>query len=143
MRRFKVNCRMDDDIVEFSIAHNRKYSTNHLWYQEKDDRLMIGVSEYLAIEHGEVLRVVLPQTGLEVEEFGADMFSIWTTDEKLSFPSPFSGQIAEVNGEVEINPDIVNESSYDQGWIILLDPHEIDLETLLEPDEYIEYISEL
>jgi|TARA_B110000211_G_scaffold167051_1_gene188539 glycine cleavage system H protein len=134
---------MDDDIVEFSIAHNRKYSTNHLWYQEKDDRLMIGVSEYLAVEHGDVLRVVLPQTGLEVEEFGADMFSIWTTDEKLSFPSPFSGQIAEVNGEVEINPDIVNESAYDQGWIILLDPHEIDLETLLEPDEYIEYISEL
>jgi glycine cleavage system H protein len=104
---------------------------------------MIGVSEYLAVEHGEVLRVVLPQSGLEVEEFGADMFSIWTSNEKLSFPSPFSGQVAEVNGEVEINPDIVNESAYDQGWIILLDPHEIDLEKLLEPDEYIEYISEL
>ena len=65
---------MDEETVEFNVAHNRKYSTDHLWYQEKDDRLMIGVSEFLKLEIGDVLRVILPQTETEVDE-GDGMFS--------------------------------------------------------------------
>ncbi|MEK9695546.1 MAG: hypothetical protein VW270_07250 [Candidatus Poseidoniales archaeon] len=135
---------MDDDYdyVEFQVAHNRKYSLDHLWYQDKEEKLMIGVSEFLAFDAGEVLRVILPQAETEVDE-GDDLFSIWTSDEKISFPSPFSGVIREVNGEVEINPDLVNDSAYDHGWIIVLEPHAIDMEQLLDPDEYVEYISEL
>ena len=59
---------MDEEVVEFSVAHNRKYSRDHLWYQEKDERLMIGVSEFLAVEIGEVLRVILPQAENEIDE---------------------------------------------------------------------------
>ena len=77
---------MDEEVVEFSVAHNRKYSRDHLWYQEKDDRLMIGVSEFLAVEIGEVLRVILPQAEYEIDE-GRDMFSIWTAEDKVAFPS--------------------------------------------------------
>ncbi|MEC8249793.1 MAG: hypothetical protein VX043_04655, partial [Candidatus Thermoplasmatota archaeon] len=121
---------------------NRKYSTDHLWYQEKDDRLMIGVSEFLKLEIGDVLRVILPQAETEVDE-GDGMFSIWTAEEKKPFPALFSGLIAEVNGEVEINPDLANDSAYDLGWIIILEPHDLDLELLLDPDEYVEYLAEL
>jgi glycine cleavage system H protein len=71
------------------------------------------------------------------------MFSIWTAEEKKPFPAPFSGLIAEVNGEVEINPDLANDSAYDLGWIIILEPHDLDLELLLDPDEYVEYLAEL
>ena len=133
---------MDEEVVEFTVAHNRKYSTEHHWYQEKDEKIMIGISEFLNLEVGDVLRVILPQAETEVDE-GRQMFSVWTTDEKLSFAAPFSGLITEVNGEVEINPDLVNDSAYDHGWIIIIEPHEIDMELLLEPDEYVEYLSEL
>ena len=51
---------MDEEVMEFGIAHSRKYSRDHLWYQEKDDRLVIGISDYLAADIGEVLRVILP-----------------------------------------------------------------------------------
>ena len=74
---------------------------------------------------------------------GDGMFSIWTAEEKKPFPAPFSGLIAEVNGEVEINPDLANDSAYDLGWIIILEPHDLDLELLLDPDEYVEYLAEL
>ena len=76
---------MDEETVEFNVAHNRKYSTDHLWYQEKDERLMIGVSEFLKLEIGDVLRVILPQAETEVDE-GDGMFSIWTAEEKKPFP---------------------------------------------------------
>lgn len=142
MGAFWGSALMDEEVVEFSVAHNRKYSRDHLWYQEKDDRLMIGVSEYLAVEIGEVLRVILPQAENEIDE-GRDMFSIWTADEKLPFAAPFSGLITDVNGEVEYSPHLANESPYDLGWIIILEPHNLDLELLLDPDEYVDYLAEL
>jgi len=132
---------MEDDIMEFGIAHDRKYSRDHLWYQEKDERLIIGISDFLASDIGEVLRVILPHAETEVDE-EQNLFSIWTAEEKLTFPSPFAGEIAEVNGEVEINPEIVNDSAYDSGWIIILDPHDHDMEMLLDADEYMEYLAE-
>ena len=133
---------MEDETLQFKVAHNRKYSTSHLWYQEKDDKLMIGVSEFLKFEIGEVLRIILPQAETEVDE-GDGMFSIWTAEEKLPFAAPFSGIITEVNGEVEYSPHLANESSYDLGWIIILEPHNLDLELLLDPDEYVDYLADL
>lgn len=132
---------MDEEIVEFAVAHNRKYSREHIWYQEKEDRLMVGLSDYLASDIGEVLRVILPQAETEIYT-GDDLFSIWTLEEKLTFASPFSGVIAEVNAEVEISPDLVNESAYDLGWVLILDPHDHDMEQLLEPEEYVEFLAE-
>lgn len=132
---------MDDEVMEFGIAHSRKYSRDHLWYQEKDDRLVIGISDFLAADIGEVLRIILPHAETEVDD-EQNLFSIWTAEEKFTFPSPFAGQIAEVNGEVEINPELVNDSPYDLGWIIILDPHDVDMENLLEPDEYVDFLAE-
>ncbi|MBA88830.1 MAG: hypothetical protein CMB16_06160 [Euryarchaeota archaeon] len=132
---------MDDEVMEFGIAHSRKYSRDHLWYQEKDDRLVIGISDFLAADIGEVLRIILPHAETEVDE-EQNLFSIWTAEEKFTFPSPFAGEIAEVNGEVEINPELVNDSPYDLGWIIILDPHDVDMENLLEPDEYVDFLAE-
>ena len=141
---------MDDEIIEFVIAQDRKYSIEHLWFQQKDQKLMIVVSEFMRVEIGDVLRVILPQAETEVDE-GGSLFSIWTADEKISLSSPFSGIISDVNGEVEISPDLVNDSAYNDGWIILLEPHELQmntddkqlLENLMEHDEYVEFLAEL
>lgn len=141
---------MDDEIIEFVIAQDRKYSMEHLWFQQKEQRLMIGVSEFLRVEIGDILRVILPQADTEVDE-GGSLFSLWTADEKIELTSPFSGVISDVNGEVEINPDLVNDSAYNDGWVILLAPHELEmnpddkqfLENLLDHNEYVEYLAEL
>ena len=141
---------MDDEIIEFVIAQDRKYSMEHLWFQQKEQRLMIGVSEFLRVEIGDILRVILPQADTEVDE-GGSLFSLWTADEKIALTSPVSGVISDVNGEVEINPDLVNDSAYNDGWVILLAPHELEmnpddkqfLENLLDHNEYVEYLAEL
>ena len=100
------------------------------------------MSDFLAKDIGEVLRVILPHAEDEFDE-DDEMFSIWTADEKLSFRAPFSGMVSEVNGEVEIDPDLVNESAYDLGWLIIIEPHHLDMEIFLEPDEYVEALAEL
>jgi len=141
---------MDDDYDEFVIAQDRMYSTEHLWFQQKETKLMIGVSEFMRVEIGDVLRVILPQADTEIDE-GGSLFSLWTADEKVSLVSPLSGVISDVNGEVEVSPDLVNESAYNDGWIILLEPHALLmdpedkqlLENLMDHEEYVEYLAEL
>ena len=49
----------EEEILEFNVAHNRRYSSDHVWFQEKDEKLMIGISEYFLIEAGDALRVIL------------------------------------------------------------------------------------
>ncbi|MBT4982734.1 MAG: hypothetical protein HOM85_06710, partial [Euryarchaeota archaeon] len=59
---------MDEEVMEFGIAGSRKYSRDHVWFQEKDDRLVIGISDYLSSDIGEILRVILPHAETEVDE---------------------------------------------------------------------------
>ena len=49
----------------------------------------------------------------------------------------------EVNGEVEISPDLINDSPYDRGWMIIFKPHQLNDEDLLDPDEYLETLEEI
>ena len=51
--------------------------------------------------------------------------------------------MTEVNGEVEITPDLINDSAYDDGWLIIIDPHELDMEMFLEPEEYVQALAEI
>jgi glycine cleavage system H protein len=132
----------DDEYLEFSIAHKRKYSIQHLWYKEKDGKVTIGLSDFLAKEIGEVLRVILPHADDELD-VDDEMLSIWTADEKISFRAPFSGLVTEVNGEVEIAPELINDSAYEDGWLIIMDPHELDMEMFLEPEEYVQALAEI
>ena len=102
---------------------------------------MIGVSEFLLAEVGDVLRIILPDQDAELDE-GQDLFSLWTADEKITFSAPFSGMVVEVNGEVESNPELANDSPYDLGWILILDPHVATQDVLLEAEEYIDHLAE-
>ncbi len=131
----------EEELMEFTVAHRRKYNIEHIWFQEKEEVLTVGISDFLAQDIGDVLRVILPQAEDELDK-GDEMFSLWTAEGKQTFRSPFAGTITEVNGEVEINHDLVNESPYDLGWMIIVQPHEFDVEDLLDPDEYVETLAE-
>ena len=55
----------DGDFFEFSIAHDRRYSLDHLWIQvldekkEEDMTVKIGLSEFIRADCGDIIRVVL------------------------------------------------------------------------------------
>ena len=88
------------------------------------------------------MRVILPHADDELD-VDDEMLSIWTADEKISFRAPFSGLVSEVNGEVEITPELINDSAYEDGWLIIMDPHELDMEMFLEPEEYVQALAEI
>ena len=99
-----------------------KYTDQHEWARLQEDGLVrVGVTSYAVDQLGDVTLVDLPEAGGEVsynEHFG-EIESVKTVSELYA---PISGEIVEVNGELEDQPELVNESPYDKGWMILVRP---------------------
>ncbi len=163
------------EFFEFSIAHDRKYSLDHLWLQLLDDKeeemtVKIGISEFIRAEYGDIVRVVLTKPEddsefqIEIDDSDDDdeddtprknpnsgdeldvddiLMTIRTVDEMLLINAPFPCKIVELNGDVEDNPDLVNEEAYGDGWCVMIRPHEWDEDMFLNEQEYIEYLNEL
>jgi len=49
----------------------------------------------------------------------------------------------ELNGDVEDNPDMVNEEAYQDGWCMIVQPHDWDEDLYLDQSEYIDYLNEI
>ena len=117
--------------------------------EEKDDdkTVKIGVSEFIRAEYGDVVRVVLtkPEDDSEFQirndddateddddllagpiasgdELGVDdlLITIRTTEDRILINAPFPCRIIELNGDVEDNPDLVNEEAYGDGLCMIV-----------------------
>jgi glycine cleavage system H protein len=59
--------------------------------------------------------------------------------------TPVSGEIVEVNDKLEDAPEIVNESPYDEGWLLKIKPSNLedDMNSLMSAEEYEEFVKSL
>ncbi len=121
-----------------------KYTKDHEWARDEGDgRIRIGITAYAVEQLGDVTLVDLPSAGSEVsahDRFG-DIESVKTVSELYA---PVGGEIVEVNGELEDSPELVNESPYDQGWMVILRMSAPgDIEELMDAAAYEAYLSKL
>jgi glycine cleavage system H protein len=119
-----------------------RYSKEHEWAQLNDKLVKIGISHFAQSELGDIVFVELPEFGEKLkanEPFGS-VESVKTVSELYA---PLSGKVVAVNEELDENPDIVNASPYEKGWMIILEPEdEQQLEQLMSQEEYEDMIKE-
>jgi glycine cleavage system H protein len=117
-----------------------KVSQDHVWVGVEDPHVHLGITNYIQDALGSVISVELPEVGdkIEVGEIFAEIESVSTVHE---FVSPISGTVLEVNPLLELQPTIINEDPYSEGWLIevrLKDRSEID--ALMDMDEYYHFV---
>lgn len=120
-----------------------KYTKDHEWARVEGDVVRIGITTY-AVEHlGDVTLIDLPSVGTDVqahERFG-DIESVKTVSELFA---PVSGEIIEVNDDLEASPEDINDGPYEQGWMVAIkmsDPGEV--ERLMDAGAYEEFLGSL
>ena len=124
------------------MADSLKFTEDHLWVRVEGRRAQVGLSEYAQDELGEVIAVELPDVGdiLEKGENFGEIESIKTVSDLIA---PVSGTVSAVNAELEDHPSLVNEDPYHEGWLVELELSDRnEIEDLMDPDEYEEFISE-
>lgn len=122
---------------------NLKFTDSHEWVLDNGDgTVTMGISEHAQEMLGDVVFVDLPDVGDEIE--AGDSFSLVESVKAASdIYAPVSGEIVEINEELEDSPELINESSYEEGWIVkikLSDPSE--LENLKAAQDYLDSIDE-
>jgi len=126
-----------------SVPSELKYTKSHEWARVEDNRVRVGITAYAVEQLGDVTLIDLPATDAEVsarQHFG-DIESVKTVSELYA---PVSGTIIEVNSELEDQPELVNDSPYEGGWMILIEVGNADeLEGLMDAAAYEAHLSSL
>ncbi|AEJ43525.1 glycine cleavage system protein GcvH [Alicyclobacillus acidocaldarius] len=123
-----------------NIPEGLKYSREHEWVRVDGSRAYIGITDYAQDELGDIVYVELPEKGAELkagETFGT-VESVKTVSDLYA---PVSGRVIEVNEALANAPEKVNESPYEEAWMIVVemsDPSE--LEALLDAEAYRQHI---
>ena len=119
------------------------YTKEHEWVAVDCGTCAVGITDYAQSQLGDVVFVELPQTGTAVK--AGETFGVVESVKSVSdLYSPVSGDIAETNADLESEPEIVNDSPYERGWMIKIKmSDESELDSLLTAEQYGEYINSL
>jgi len=101
----------------------------------------VGVDDFAQKQAGELLFIRLFPIGKEVKQ-GQRFGTLETAKWVGPLLSPVSGKIAEVNDKVLEKPTLVNEDSYGNGWMVVINPSNLDddLTRLVKGDDAVEWL---
>lgn len=119
------------------------YSKEHEWVQEISDSVVrVGITEYAQDQLGDIVYIELPEIDAEVAK-GESFTVVESVKAASDVYAPVSGTVVAVNEKLEDNPEFINESPYDEGWIVEIKCDELDLSDLMTAEEYARYIEEV
>jgi len=119
-----------------------RYDEEHEWVKVDGDVATIGISDFAQEQLGEVVYVDLPSVGDPVtrgESFG-EIESVKSVSELFA---PVSGEVVEVNPELQDTPEVINQDSYGTGWMIKVKVDNLsEVDALMDADSYEAYLAE-
>lgn len=125
-----------------SVTEGILCSKSHEYILEKGGKYIIGLTDYAVEQLGDIVFLELPEVGAEFakNEVFATIESVKAASEIYM---PISGRIVEVNEAVVDNPEILNESPYEKGWLVKVESETATLDSvdLLEYEDYKEEIA--
>lgn len=119
-----------------NFPENLKYSKDHEWIRVEGDEAFIGITAFAQSELGEIVYVDVTSEGETIAQnkvFGS-VEAVKTVSDLLM---PVSGEVVEVNAELEDKPELINEDPYGKGWIIKIAVSDAsELDKLLSASDY-------
>ncbi len=119
------------------IPGDLKIAATHEWARINDDgTVTVGITEYAQGELGDVVYVETPEIDMacKAEEGVAVVESVKAASDLYA---PVTGTIIDANGELSESPELINDSPYEDGWIFIIKPDDIDeIHQLMDPDDY-------
>ncbi|MDE5976454.1 MAG: glycine cleavage system protein GcvH [Muribaculaceae bacterium] len=109
------------------ILENLRYADSHEWVSLDGDIATIGITDYAQHALGNIVYVDMPEVGDEVTQ-GEDFGAVESVKAASDLISPVSGEVVEINEDLEDSPELVNEDAF-SNWIMkvkISDTSELD-----------------
>jgi glycine cleavage system H protein len=126
--------------MSYEFDSKAKYYKEHQWVRMEDDgSCLIGISDYAQKALKDIVMIELPEPGDTVTH-GEVFASVESVKAVSDVHSPISGEVTEINEEVEDTPEMINDDPYG-AWFVRVTPSNLDAElaNLMSAEEYKEF----
>ena len=125
-----------------SIPDELRYTAEHEWVAINGSVASVGITDYAQQALGDVVYVSVPAAGTRVTA-GEPCGEVESTKSVSDIYSPVDGEVAEVNGDLDDDPALVNSDPYGAGWLMRIQLDDPDNDAgLLTADEYADLTKE-
>lgn len=132
----------------YEVRDGLYYTWDHVWAKIEDGLARVGVTDYAQKKIGEIVYAELPEVGKQVQQLKKsktkemELGTVESIKGIIEVYSPLSGTIKEMNSALEDKPELINTSPYDDGWICVMEPSNLDaeLKELMDAKGYSEYL---
>lgn len=119
-----------------NFPENIRYTSEHEWIRVEGDEAYVGITDYAQSELGEIVFVDVPTLGETVGQ-GEVFGSIEAVKTVSDLNMPVSGEVLEINGALDAQPELVNNDPYGEGWIIRISVKDAaELDNLMDAAAY-------
>jgi len=119
-----------------NVPANLKYTKDHEWVRVEGDVAVIGITDFAQHELGDIVYIEIETVGetLEKEEVFGSVEAVKTVSDLFM---PLSGEVIELNENLDGNPELVNSDPYKSGWMVKVKITAAEeLESLLDAETY-------
>ena len=118
------------------IRDDLKYTKTHEWLKTRGGKALVGITDHAQSELTDVVFVELPEIGKELKQ-GEELCIVESVKSVSEIYSPISGKVTNVNKKLEDTPEIINQSPYDDGWLVELEiKNKAEIDKLLDAENY-------
>ncbi|MCS7385680.1 MAG: glycine cleavage system protein GcvH [Candidatus Methanomethylicota archaeon] len=128
-------------VNDYEVREELYYTKEHEWAKIEGELVRIGITDYAQKQLRDIVYVELPEVGKKISKMGV-LGTVESVKAVSEVYSPLSGEVVEVNEELENSPELINQDPYGEGWIAVLKPSNLEeeLKDLMKADEYAEYL---
>lgn len=129
-------------MADYEFPTECRYTQEDEWVRMEDEGATIGVTDYAQQQLGDVVFLELPSPGDEIKQ--GEAFGVIESVKAVSdLYAPITGTVLETNSLLEEKPELVNESCYEDGWLLVVEPASPEeLDGLMNAAAYSGYVAE-
>ncbi|OPX36968.1 MAG: glycine cleavage system protein H [Desulfobacteraceae bacterium 4484_190.3] len=129
------------EIKGYNLPDDLYYHEEHSWARVDGDKVTVGMTDFFQKEAGDIVFVDLPEEEDEVEQ-GEVCGKIQSRKWIGKLVAPVSGEIVEVNEDLDEDTSLINTDPYGKGWILVIEASDLDdeLKNLMHGDAVLEFI---
>lgn len=121
-----------------------KFTHHEEWIRiDSDDEITLGITDFAQSKLGSIVHVELPEPDEHPYDVEDALGVIESLSESLEFHAPIPGIITAINADLLSNPELINSSPFENGWILKIKPDDMkSLDELLDIVEYEAFLPE-
>ena len=113
-----------------------RYTSEHEWIRVEGNEAYVGITDYAQSELGEIVFIDVPSVGETIGQ-GEVFGSIEAVKTVSDLNMPVTGEVLELNAELDAAPELVNNDPYGKGWIIRISVKDsAELDKLMDAAAY-------